>query len=294
MKKNGAVNLFFLVLIAILGVGIASVKGALKPNVLGWTSLLVDRGSADSDSVGSSGGEERSGGRPTTTGTNPVLRAQQLKQQETEKRNVTTATEFFDFQRKEEKTSLRVTRFGSLIEFKTEDHEASPEAENQNTENENQNDDKALHDVNEALKPEDVEVSTSTSGLVVRHGETEAETHFPLSVNTTTHELTVTTPAGTKTVTVLPDTAVNNLLNQGVLKNVETQPATAGAVPINKVTIVEFNNQPAFEVHGSVEKKLFGIIPFGQGKKVFVSTQTGGVLFQSEDLLGQLLGFFSF
>lgn len=271
MKKRGFINLFVLLVVAIVGLGIASTKGILKPNVLGWTSILADRGS-DSSPDG-----ENPAPRPTP-------QTQETRTFREEKRNETSPTE---------KLNVQVTRLGPLVKFEAKNEEATQEAEKEQAENENE-DEQALHEANNALETKDIEVATNDSGLIVRQGETEAETHLPISVNTVTHELTVTTPAGTKTVTVLPDAAVNNLLNQGILTNVESQPATAGASPTNKVTIVEFNNEPAFEVHGTVEKKLFGVIPFGQGKKVFVSTQTGGVLSQSEDLLGQLLGLFSF
>lgn len=244
MKRTSASSLFFFLVVAILGIGVTSAKGILKPNVLGEQEA---------------NGEGRSA-------------------------SVTASTPFFSFEGKRGKTNLHVTRFGSLVKLEAENEEATQEAD----------DEQALHDVNDALEIKDIEVATNDAGLVVRHGETEAETHFPLSVNTATRELTVTTPAGTKTVTVLPDTAVNNLLTQGVLTHVETEAATRSGFGTHKVTLTQFNNEPAFEVNGSVEKKLFGVIPYGQGKKVFVSAQTGGVLSESEDLLGQLLGLFSF
>lgn len=257
MKQKGFINVFFLLVLAIIGVGVASAKGALKPNVLGESEEVKE---------------------------------QKQNFGENKPKPVPPTTAFFEIQKNKEKTELKVTRVGQRIELEAKKREATHEAEKETE----KDDEKALHDVNNALETKDIEVATDESGLVVRHGETEAETHFPLSVNTATRTLTVTTPAGTKTVTVLPDTAVNNLLTQGILSNVETAPATASGFGTHKVTLTEFNNEPAFEVNGTVEKKLFGVLSFGQGKKVFVSAQTGEVLSQSGDLLGQFLGLFSF
>jgi hypothetical protein len=54
------------------------------------------------------------------------------------------------------------------------------------------------------------------ASLVIRN-KLAAQTHFPLKVNLETNELIVTTPKGEKTVTVLPDAAVFNMLAANVL-----------------------------------------------------------------------------
>ena len=54
------------------------------------------------------------------------------------------------------------------------------------------------------------------ASLVIRN-KLAAQTNFPLKVNLETNELIVTTPKGEKTVTVLPDQAVFNMLAANVL-----------------------------------------------------------------------------
>lgn len=73
---------------------------------------------------------------------------------------------------------------------------------------------------------DEIELEDKKNGLKVRAHENAslvirnklaAQTHFPLKVNLETNELTVTTPKGEKTVTVLPDAAVFNMLAANVL-----------------------------------------------------------------------------
>jgi hypothetical protein len=98
-------------------------------------------------------------------------------------------------------------------------------------------------DVIEILPDEDKDVvklrGKDNAAYVIRN-RIAAQSHFPLSVNLETNQLIVTTPQGTKIVTVLPDKAVENMLaanvldqigGKGGLKWLESQPATPSATP---------------------------------------------------------------
>ena len=63
----------------------------------------------------------------------------------------------------------------------------------------------------------DIIIRSSNSASLVIRNKIFAQTHFPLMVNLETNELIVTTPKGTKTVTILPDKAVENMLAANVL-----------------------------------------------------------------------------
>lgn len=72
----------------------------------------------------------------------------------------------------------------------------------------------------------EVEESTGSGNLKIRNQEDKilimknkllAQTHFPLMVNLETNELIVTTPKGSKVVTILPDAAVAHMLAANVL-----------------------------------------------------------------------------
>lgn len=72
----------------------------------------------------------------------------------------------------------------------------------------------------EIEEPEDkttVKVRSLKNSYAVIRDKIAAQTHFPLMVNLDTNELIVTTPAGQKTVTVLPDQAVENMLAANVI-----------------------------------------------------------------------------
>lgn len=91
--------------------------------------------------------------------------------------------------------------------------------------------------------------STGNAYMVIRN-KIAAQTHFPLMVNLETNELIVTTPAGQKVVTVLPDAAVAHMLaanvldqlgGKGGLRWLATQPtatpsATPTATPSGEIT----------------------------------------------------------
>ncbi|MBI4062352.1 hypothetical protein HY410_00360 [Candidatus Gottesmanbacteria bacterium] len=64
---------------------------------------------------------------------------------------------------------------------------------------------------------DDIVIRASGSASQVIRNKIFAQTHFPLMVNLETNELMVTTPKGTKIVTVLPDKAVQNMLAANVL-----------------------------------------------------------------------------
>ncbi len=150
----------------------------------------------------------------------------------------------------------------------------------------------ALTKINDALKEKDIQVGTnSAEGFTIKSHGVEAETHFPLSVNPATNALSVTTPAGTKTVTVLPNQAVQNLLQHQVLSAVSQSTASGAATPI---ILTQIDNQPAFAVKGVSDKKLFGIFPISLNKTVFVSAQTGTVLQTQQSFIDQILNALSF
>jgi hypothetical protein len=73
-------------------------------------------------------------------------------------------------------------------------------------------------DTNEATEGgETVSIKANNNAAMVIKNKLAAQTHFPLKVNLETNELMVTTPKGSKIVTVLPDKAVANMLAANVL-----------------------------------------------------------------------------
>lgn len=107
----------------------------------------------------------------------------------------------------------------------------------------------ATTQVIEVLPREDREVvrvrAKENAAYVIRN-KVAAKANFPLMVNLETNELMVTTPKGTKIVTVLPDKAVENMLaanvldqlgGKGGLRWLASQEATPSASPSAVVSV---------------------------------------------------------
>lgn len=149
-----------------------------------------------------------------------------------------------------------------------------------------------------------VEVSSSDGEFTFGRTNTQAISHFPLAVNPDTHELTVTTPAGTKTVTVLPDAAVNNfLVHEKVPATTSATPTATGSgfgrflgdhpsVTINSVDLKLKNNDLIYQVQSQKQGKLFGLIPVAIDTTTSVSAENGQVVSETETALGRLVNLF--
>lgn len=165
-----------------------------------------------------------------------------------------------------------------------DDHEFTLDA-SRSAESENEIKTKdTLEKMNRALSDDRIEVSSgSGQSVIIRRGQIEAETHFPLSVDSSSHTMTITTPSGKTLINVLPDTAISNLVNSHVFTQTQT-----------KVSLTEKDNQPVFEISGSDRQKLLGVIPVQVNKTAFVSPQTGELVQVQESTLNRILDFISF
>lgn len=75
-------------------------------------------------------------------------------------------------------------------------------------------------EIEEHASKRNVRVRSKDNAAVVIRDRIAAQTRFPLMVNLDTNELIVTTPAGQRAVTVLPDAAVRNMLAARVLDQI--------------------------------------------------------------------------
>ena len=117
-----------------------------------------------------------------------------------------------------------------------------------------------------------------------------AISHFPLRVDKATNSLIVTTPGGEKTVTVLPDAAIKNMLSSKVMSFVTSAKAEGELASTDKlVTLVEKDGMLVYEIDGVREYKLLGFIPLKSKVKAFVSTENGQVIKTEQSLLGRIL-----
>lgn len=188
------------------------------------------------------------------------------------------------------KAKIGLQTKGLHVELKTEDNGQLTIKAKQENGTEVTLQDNSLNAINETLKNRGVEVGTASAGeLAIKSHGVEAHTSFPLSIDPTTDTLTVTTPAGTKEVTVLPNQAVQGLLNSHILSHVLSQTSGATSSATTVVALSAVNGQPVFEIQGVKEKHLLGIFPVAFQKTVTVSAQTDQVLSTQENLINQIL-----
>lgn len=111
----------------------------------------------------------------------------------------------------------------------------------------------------------------------------QVQGNFPLSVNPTTNTLTVTTPAGSKTVDTLPSQAVQSLISQGII-------STQSGILLT----TDANGQPVYTVVGVKTEKLLGIFNVSIDKTSQVSAQSGQILSTNQSNLSKILDLLSF
>ncbi|MEK7581677.1 MAG: hypothetical protein AAB512_05365 [Patescibacteria group bacterium] len=163
-----------------------------------------------------------------------------------------------------------------------------------------------LDDLNEKLEDDDIEVATESAQPGFIQKGKKVRTNFPLSINPATGELFVTTPSGTKVVTILPQQAIENMINAGVLTRVdETEPTAAtppessqSAQPISvenaSIELTEKDSQPTYIISGIKSQKVLGVIPFDFKIKTYVSATDGSLLDIEQGFLSKILDVISF
>ncbi len=105
---------------------------------------------------------------------------------------------------------------------------------------------------------------------------------FPLSVNPVTRELTVTTPAGSRVVAVLPEQASSNMITSGVVTS------TTG---VDLKT--ESDGSLSYNIDGTKSEKLLGVFDVAVPKNLIVSAETGQVLTVNQSIFSKILDFLS-
>lgn len=144
-----------------------------------------------------------------------------------------------------------------------------------------------------------IKIATAGGEILVARNQIGALSNFPLQVDLNTNQLIVTTPAGTKVVTVLPDQAVQNMLAANVINRLGGQ-ALATAALTEKVAsisgVVQLglqNNLPVYEIPGIRDFKLLGFIPVSAPVTAVVSAETGQLLTTQQSLLTRIVDLLS-
>lgn len=158
--------------------------------------------------------------------------------------------------------------------------------------------------VRESAEKREVEIQASGNELEIKQQNIRARTRFPLSVNDK-NELIVTTPNGTKTVTVLPEEAVKEAMRRGVMTSFGAVGQTGGtgsgsagqgqtgsaATDEQEVELTQENGKLEYKVNGVKEAKLFGFFPVSSQVETRISAETGAVTSVSQPWYFSNFGF---
>lgn len=163
-----------------------------------------------------------------------------------------------------------------------------PEIENEAEDEIPEFEDETEFEVHEGTETAKIKLGKRNNRFAFFEDRFGAESEFPVSVNKTTRELTITTPQGTKVVAILPDAAVENMLGQNVIDRVLG--ANGQLVEVK----IDANGNMFYEVSGIKDEKLLGLFVVAIPKTVDISTQTGNVTNVSQSFFSQLLDSLSF
>ena len=135
------------------------------------------------------------------------------------------------------------------------------------------------------LEDEGVHVSTEDGHFALTKNNIKAVSDMPISVDTTRREIMITTPNGKTVPVILPDAALQNLSQFGIL----SAGTASGALALSSV-----NNIPTYTVPGYKEERLLGVFPVRVPVQAVVSAETGSVMEQNQDFFAKLLDTISF
>lgn len=139
----------------------------------------------------------------------------------------------------------------------------------------------------------DVTIDTSNGHFLIRKNRVGATTSFPLSIDLSTNTLSVTTPAGEKSVAVLPDEAVQQMLNRNLVDRVGSSPSSQSTEPTLRLIQTQ-QGILAYEVNGVNHRRLLGLFPIDISTTALVSAENGELISSSTSLRNRVLGLVSF
>ena len=134
--------------------------------------------------------------------------------------------------------------------------------------------------------------------LTLVNGSYIAISEFPLTIDINTKELLITTPNGVKVVAILPEQAITNLINTGIINIVDstttkTDNALSTTSTTSNVKLEEYNNQLSYKVEGQKIFNFLGLVSLEQPRTVWVSVENGEVVAQDQSFLASLIEFLS-
>lgn len=156
-----------------------------------------------------------------------------------------------------------------------------------------------LFKIEDRLGRAGIKVATEGGKLVVVRNNVGALSQFPIQLDLNTNQLIASTSAGPKTLTTLPDQAVQNLLAANVISRLDSavlqEAAQSGGLTSvsDVVALGEKNGVPVYEIAGLKDHRLLGFIPVTTPVTVVVSAETGQTVAQEQSLLSSIVDILS-
>lgn len=276
-----------------------------------WDGQILGRGSDGDDSSGSGSSGSGSSGPSNESEDDDVEDAIDQMEREANDLDIRTEIRFSDDTRvktrvEDNRTRTDIFQGGTKVRLERRDGETRIKVENEETGEEadlpvETDEDNEILEIRERAERDSVTVSTSGDRFVIRRNDVGALAHFPLSIDLSTNTLTVTTPAGDRAVTILPDQAVQNMLAANVIDRVGGPTFTQLAqenpgLSLGQIVRLIQTQQGAlaYEVPGIRQQRLLGFIPVVIETTAIVSAETGELLDTQSSLPNRLLDLVSF
>lgn len=338
MPKKGFVHIIPLLTIALLISSIGAVmsirsENSQKQHMGKVLSQKEDQEDNDENSISSSDeeGKDQFGevnnesisldNSNTGSSSNKTKTVSKTKNSETEivtengktKIKVKNAEGEFETETEENMEKIKARIGGLRIEFERDGDKFIAKVKDENGEEVEINDkekEDLFDELEDKLEDDDIEIATGSAELGFVQNGNKVRTNFPLSVNPTTGELFVTTPNGTKVVTILPDVAIQNMIRAGILTRIEEPPVPPSTPPEGTsssqeatvlpsvegaaVELTEVNEEPVYIIRGVKEQQFLGILPVEIKMKTTVSATDGRLVDITQGFLSRILDLLSF
>src|SRR3989344_5108437 len=140
-----------------------------------------------------------------------------------------------------------------------------------------------------------IRVKTLQGKVLLEQAATQALTDLPLSIDLATNTLSVSTKAGEKTLTVLPDQAVQNMLAANVADRIgglelASQVRLGQAAALDQIiSLGEASGKPIYVIPGLNDNRLLGFIPVTTKATVTISAETGAVVSTKQSLIAAIV-----
>lgn len=185
------------------------------------------------------------------------------------------------------RTQEEEMRLREKIELEKPDMESPEVEEEKETEAEQE-----LLRIREPEDRNEIRVGSDSGRFVIKRNRVGAVSEFPLSVDLSTNTLSVTTPAGEKQVTILPDQAVQNMLSRNVIDKIVGEDSGDLSTRIRVSQTDE--GTLTYELEGEKQERLFGLMPIKFKKTAVVSAETGELIETKQTFRDRILEFISF